>query len=129
MFDLDETPQRIEIYDNSHIQGSHPIGAMVVAGADGFIKSQYRKFNIKSEDIADGDDFAMMREVMQRRFSRLLKEHGPRDAGRNGDADSITPWPDLVLIDGGQGQLNAVRAILEETRRRGSANRRRSQGS
>ena len=114
VFDLAEPPRRIEVYDNSHIQGSNPVGAMIVAGEDGFIKSQYRKFNIRSEDISGGDDFGMMREVMQRRFSRLLKEHGPRGESRNGDDDTITPWPDLVLIDGGQGQLNAVKGVLDE---------------
>jgi excinuclease ABC subunit C len=113
VFDLPEPPRRIEVFDNSHIQGSHPIGAMVVAGEDGFIKSQYRKFNIKSQDISGGDDFAMMREVMERRFSRLLKEHGPRGQNATGE-DEVVPWPDLVLIDGGQGQLSAVKSILEE---------------
>jgi excinuclease ABC subunit C len=104
IFGLDAPPERIEIYDNSHIQGSAPIGAMVVAGADGFIKNSYRKFNIKSEGAA-GDDFAMMREVMSRRFGRQLKETPDRDE---------ESWPDLVLIDGGQGQVEAARQVLAE---------------
>ena len=110
VFGLAEFPTRIEVYDNSHIQGSNPVGGMIVAGPDGFMKSQYRKFNIKTEDIGS-DDFAMMREVLTRRFSRLLKEHGERASEAGGD----TPvWPDLVLIDGGQGQLSAVRGVLAE---------------
>ncbi len=104
VFALDAPPERIEIYDNSHIQGSAPIGAMVVAGPDGFIKNSYRKFNIKTEGAA-GDDFAMMREVMSRRFGRQLKENPERDE---------ESWPDLVLIDGGQGQLEAARGVLTE---------------
>ena len=111
VFELAEVPARIEVYDNSHIQGSNPVGAMIVAGPDGFMKSQYRKFNIKTEDIGS-DDFAMMREVLTRRFSRLLKEHGERASEAGGEG---TPaWPDLVLIDGGQGQLSAVRGVLAE---------------
>lgn len=113
-FDLEGPPQRIEVYDNSHIQGSNPVGAMIVAGPDGFVKSQYRKFNIRSQDISGGDDFGMMREVMQRRFSRLLKEHGPRSERSRQSDDGAPPWPDLLLIDGGQGQLNAVKGVLEE---------------
>jgi len=101
---LDAPPERIEIYDNSHIQGSAPIGAMVVAGPEGFIKNSYRKFNIKSEGAA-GDDFAMMREVLSRRFGRALREDPER---------SEEHWPDLVLIDGGQGQLEAARGVLTE---------------
>lgn len=104
-FDLDAPPQRIEVYDNSHIQGAHAVGAMIVAGPDGFIKSQYRKFNIKGEDLTPGDDFGMMKEVLTRRFKRLLKE----DPDRLGDA-----WPDLLLIDGGAGQVSAVHEILAE---------------
>ena len=104
VFGLDGAPERIEIYDNSHIQGHAPIGAMVVAGPDGFIKNSYRKFNIKSEEAA-GDDFAMMREVMSRRFGRQLKETPDR---------AEESWPDLVLIDGGQGQLEAARGVLAE---------------
>ncbi|WP_375155703.1 excinuclease ABC subunit UvrC [Neotabrizicola shimadae] len=104
-FDLDAPPQRIEIYDNSHIQGTNAVGGMVVAGPEGFLKSQYRKFNIKGEAGAQGDDFGMMKEVLTRRFERLLKE----DPERKSDA-----WPDLLLIDGGQGQVSAVGEILAE---------------
>jgi excinuclease ABC subunit C len=104
VFALDTPPERIEVYDNSHIQGTAPIGAMVVAGPDGFIKNAYRKFNIKTEGAA-GDDFAMMREVMTRRFGRALKENPDRDDEH---------WPDLVLIDGGQGQLEAARQVMTE---------------
>ena len=104
-FDLPEPPERIEVYDNSHIQGSNAVGGMVVAGPDGFIKNAYRKFNIKSDDLAPGDDFGMMREVLMRRFKRLLKEDGERDRGM---------WPDLLLIDGGKGQLSAVVETLTE---------------
>lgn len=104
-FDLDGPPQRIEVYDNSHIQGAHAVGAMIVAGPEGWEKSQYRKFNIRTEGLAPGDDFAMMREVLTRRFSRLVKE----------DPDRLTgAWPDLVLIDGGVGQVSAANAVLEE---------------
>ncbi|MFN3748220.1 MAG: excinuclease ABC subunit UvrC [Sphingorhabdus sp.] len=102
LFDLSEPPQRIEIYDNSHIQGSNALGAMVVAGPEGFIKGQYRKFNIKQ--AATNDDFAMMREVMERRFARAQEEDPDRDKGE---------WPDLVLIDGGKGQVSAVREVFE----------------
>jgi excinuclease ABC subunit C len=104
VFNLDGPPERIEIYDNSHIQGSAPIGAMVVAGPDGFTKNSYRKFNIKTEGAA-GDDFAMMREVLTRRFGRALREDPERDD---------ESWPDLVLIDGGQGQLEVARQVLGE---------------
>jgi len=110
-FGLAQPPQRIEVYDNSHIMGTNAVGAMIVAGPEGFIKNQYRKFNIRSTDITPGDDFGMMREVMQRRFSRLIREHGTEAA--NG-AEETPAWPDLVLIDGGQGQMSAVRAILGE---------------
>jgi len=102
-FDLDAPPMRIEVYDNAHIQGSDAVGGMIVAGAEGFLKSQYRKFNIKSAAGANSDDFGMMREVMTRRFERLLKE----DPDRKSDA-----WPDLLLIDGGAGQISAVAGIL-----------------
>jgi excinuclease ABC subunit C len=104
-FDLDGAPQRIEIYDNSHIQGTNAVGGMVVAGPEGFIKSQYRKFNIKGTDITPGDDFGMMKEVLTRRFERLLKEDPDRQSGA---------WPDLLLIDGGAGQVSAVTGILED---------------
>ncbi len=105
VFALDSTPERVEVYDNSHIAGSHPVGAMIVAGPEGFIKSAYRKFNIKDSELAPGDDYGMMREVMTRRFSRAQKEDPDRDRGQ---------WPDLVLIDGGLGQLNAVRQVLAD---------------
>jgi excinuclease ABC subunit C len=108
-FGLDAPPKRIEIYDNSHIQGTNAIGGMVVAGPEGFMKAQYRKFNIrgpgKSDTGAGGDDYAMMREVFERRFSRALRE----DAGRDGGT-----WPDLVLVDGGPGQLSSVMGVLAE---------------
>ena len=160
-FGLKAAPQRIEVYDNSHIMGTNAVGGMIVAGPEGFRKSQYRKFNIKSADIVPGDDFGMMREVLRRRFSRLLKE-APRDGTGEGEAEAVptapppapagdvgdlagdlaealveqlapgapgdapeeadalpdateaSPWPDLVLIDGGLGQLNAARAVLDE---------------
>lgn len=104
-FGLAESPERIEVYDNSHIQGSNAVGGMVVAGPEGFIKNSYRKFNIKSEEITPGDDFGMMREVLTRRFKRLLKEDSERERGM---------WPDLLLIDGGKGQLSAVHETLLE---------------
>ena len=104
-FDLDAPPMRIEVYDNAHIQGSDAVGGMIVAGVEGFLKSQYRKFNIKSAAGANSDDFGMMREVMTRRFERLLKE----DPDRKSDA-----WPDLLLIDGGAGQISAVAGILAD---------------
>jgi excinuclease ABC subunit C len=103
LFELPEPPRRIEIYDNSHIQGTNALGAMVVAGPEGFIKGQYRKFNIKQ--AATDDDFAMMREVFQRRFARAQEDDPDRDSGQ---------WPDLVLIDGGKGQVSSVKAALEE---------------
>lgn len=111
-FALPAPPRRIEVYDNSHIMGTNAVGGMIVAGPRGFVKNQYRKFNIRSQEITPGDDFGMMREVLTRRFSRLVKEHGSRaDAPR--DEDGFGPWPDLVFIDGGQGQLSAARGILE----------------
>jgi len=103
--ELSEPPQRIEVYDNSHIQGTSALGAMIVAGPDGFVKGQYRKFNIKRAETAPGDDFAMMREVMARRFGRAVAEDPDRELGT---------WPDLVLIDGGKGQMSAVREVIEE---------------
>ncbi|WP_010217616.1 excinuclease ABC subunit UvrC [Sphingomonas sp. PAMC 26621] len=105
LFDLPEPPDRIEVYDNSHIQGTNALGAMVVAGPEGFRKGQYRKFNIKNPDTIPGDDFGMMREVFGRRFARAQADDPDRDSG---------DWPDLVLIDGGRGQLNAVKGVLEE---------------
>ncbi len=114
-FKLERTPRRIEIYDNSHIMGTNAVGGMVVAGPEGFVKGQYRKFNIKSTDITPGDDFGMMKEVMTRRFSRLLKEEGKPDRTVETVEDAAFPaWPDVILIDGGQGQMTAVRAILKE---------------
>ncbi len=132
-FDLEGAPRRIEVYDNSHIMGTNAVGGMIVAGMEGFAKGQYRKFNIKSEDLVPGDDYGMMREVLTRRFSRLLKED-PREsvpeaeetAAPDGMEDQeseeqeaapaladMPAWPDLVLIDGGQGQLTAARETLE----------------
>jgi len=108
-FSLDHAPARIEVYDNSHIQGTNPVGAMIVAGPDGLMKNQYRKFNIRSEDLSAGDDYGMMREVLTRRFARLLKEAGPKHQPGPGDPPAADPqWPDLVLIDGGPGQLAAA---------------------
>jgi excinuclease ABC subunit C len=104
-FDLDSAPTRVEVYDNSHIQGAHAVGAMIVAGPDGFLKSQYRKFNFKDDSITPGDDFGMMKEVLTRRFKRLLKEDPSRQTEN---------WPDLLLIDGGAGQVSAVRQIMAE---------------
>jgi excinuclease ABC subunit C len=104
-FDLETPPARIEVYDNSHIQGTNAVGAMIVAGSDGFLKSQYRKFNIKGDDLTPGDDFGMMKEVLTRRFKRLLKEDPDRTSGT---------WPDLLLIDGGAGQVSAVAEIMGE---------------
>jgi excinuclease ABC subunit C len=110
---LPHPPKRIEVYDNSHIQGTNAVGAMIVAGPDGFIKNQYRKFNIRSEGLTPGDDYAMMREVLQRRFKRLLTPSAEGDAAKaRADDDSFPQWPDLVIIDGGRGQLNAIREIF-----------------
>jgi excinuclease ABC subunit C len=107
-FGLKAPPRRIEVYDNSHIQGSNPVGVMIVAGQQGFEKGQYRKFNIKG-DVAAGDDMGMMREVLHRRFKRL---QGEAPSAVPGDVDS--PWPDLVILDGGQPQLSAARETLQE---------------
>ena len=104
-FELAEPPKRIEVYDNSHIMGTNATGAMIVAGPEGFRKTNYRKFNIKRPETQPGDDFAMMREVLERRFARLEKEDPDRSSGE---------WPDLLLIDGGKGQLSAVCEILED---------------
>lgn len=138
IFNLPHRPNRIEIYDNSHIQGSSPIGAMVVTGREGFAKNQYRKFNFKPEEITAGDDFEMMRIMLTRRLKALIKEHGTsnpaliqspdeedEDAQKtntqheqtdqeNDDPGNIPPWPDLLLIDGGKGQLSAVMEIIEQ---------------
>ena len=107
LLDLDEPPERVEVYDNSHISGTNPVGGMIVAGPEGFQKAQYRKFNMKGEDLTPGDDYAMMRQMLTRRFSRLLKE-------RESDEDESWSMPDLVLIDGGPGQLSAAHGVLEE---------------
>ena len=104
-FGLEGPPQRIEVYDNSHIQGTNAVGGMIVAGPEGLMKNAYRKFNIKGDDLTPGDDFGMMKEVLNRRFSRLLKEDPDREKGM---------WPDLLLIDGGAGQVSAVAEIMEE---------------
>ena len=115
-FSLPRTPGRIEVYDNSHIGGTNAVGAMIVAGPEGFRKNQYRKFNIRSSDLTPGDDYGMMREVLERRFKRLLEEN-PRTAANNirelisGGAEDQS-WPDLLLIDGGQGQLDAAQETL-----------------
>ncbi|RFB78819.1 excinuclease ABC subunit UvrC [Methylovirgula sp. 4M-Z18] len=133
-FGLPEPIRRVEIYDNSHIMGTNAVGAMVVAGASGFMKQHYRTFNIKTPDLTPGDDFGMMREVLKRRFARLLKEKSEEVQEVNGerpdydiatdsyvpvekpgaDPDAFPARPDLVLIDGGKGQLEAARAVLEE---------------
>jgi excinuclease ABC subunit C len=104
-FELGDVPKRIEVYDNSHIMGTNATGAMIVAGPEGFRKNNYRKFNIKRPETQPGDDFAMMREVLERRFARLEKEDPDRQTGE---------WPDLLLIDGGKGQLSAVCDVLED---------------
>ena len=121
VFGLARPPRRIEVYDNSHIQGASAVGAMIVAGPEGLIKNQYRKFNIKSADLTPGDDYAMMREVLGRRFKRLLKEHGEADATGEppgspdpSDPPAMPAWPDLVLIDGGRGQLSAALETLRD---------------
>jgi excinuclease ABC subunit C len=105
VFDLPDVPKRIEVYDNSHIMGTNATGAMIVAGPEGFRKNSYRKFNIKRPETQPGDDFAMMREVLERRFARLEKDDPDRQSGE---------WPDLLLIDGGKGQLSAVCEVLED---------------
>jgi len=104
-FDLPAPPVRIEVYDNSHIQGTNAVGAMIVSGPEGFMKNSYRKFNIRGDDLTPGDDFGMMKEVLHRRFKRLLNEDPDRDKGL---------WPDLLLVDGGAGQVSAVAQIMRE---------------
>ena len=104
-FGMEAVPERIEVYDNSHVSGTNAVGGMIVAGPEGLMKNQYRKFNIKDQDLEPGDDFAMMREVLRRRFTRLQKEGAARDKGL---------WPDLVLVDGGQGQLSSAQAVFDE---------------
>jgi excinuclease ABC subunit C len=108
VFGLPAPPERIEVYDNSHIMGANPYGVMIVGGPEGFVKSAYRKYSIRGP-ITPGDDFAMMREVLERRFGRAMREHPDRDT-----PEAERSWPDLVLIDGGAGQLSAARAVLEE---------------
>jgi excinuclease ABC subunit C len=110
IFGLEEVPRRIEVYDNSHISGTNMVGAMVVAGEEGFSKKHYRTFNIKS-DISAGDDFGMMREVLTRRFSRLAAES---ETDAEDEQTGMPDWPDVVFIDGGAGQLNAVREVIAE---------------
>jgi excinuclease ABC subunit C len=127
VFVLPRPPRRIEVYDNSHIQGSNAVGAMIVAGMEGFQKNQYRKFNIRAADLAPGDDFGMMREVLSRRFKRLMNEAPrpmpgasspdaqpgePIDIAGGPDGEIASPWPDLVVIDGGRGQLSAAQETL-----------------
>jgi excinuclease ABC subunit C len=104
LFELENTPDRIEVYDNSHIQGTNAIGAMIVAGPEGFRKNQYRKYNIRNKELTPGDDFGMMREVLTRRFGRLQEDDPDRDKGQ---------WPDLVLIDGGKGQISAAMDVMK----------------
>ncbi|BAQ45355.1 MULTISPECIES: excinuclease ABC subunit UvrC [Methylobacterium] len=130
-FNLAAAPRRIEVYDNSHIMGTNAVGAMIVAGPTGFMKTHYRTFTIKSEEVKPGDDYGMMREVLQRRFARLVKEHPrtkaeagvaaaaggpsePEPAPDPNDTEAFPAWPDLVLIDGGRGQLEAARKALDE---------------
>ena len=127
VFALAGPPRRIEVYDNSHIQGSNAVGAMIVAGPEGFRKNQYRKFNIRTADLAPGDDFGMMREVLGRRFKRLMNEAPrgmpgamspaaqasvPLDVAGGPEGEDDSPWPDLVIIDGGRGQLTAAQETL-----------------
>ncbi|WP_339832424.1 excinuclease ABC subunit UvrC [uncultured Parvibaculum sp.] len=117
VFGLEQAPERIEVYDNSHIQGSKAVGGMIVAGPEGFMKSQYRKFNIRDAEMAAGDDYAMMREVLTRRFTRLLKENdGDGNAADTGPEETRpdAAWPDLILIDGGAGQLKVALEVLSE---------------
>jgi excinuclease ABC subunit C len=109
-FGLDQPPRRIEVYDNSHIQGAHALGAFIVAGPDGFEKAQYRKFNIKTDDLTPGDDYAMMREVLSRRFARMVKE----EADSSGADNARWKRPDLVLIDGGPGQLSIACQVFAD---------------
>jgi excinuclease ABC subunit C len=127
---LPRAPHRVEVYDNSHIAGTNAVGAMIVAGPEGFQKNQYRKFNIRSSDLAPGDDFGMMREVLSRRFKRLMKEApragasapapdasivpmpAPNDMPIDISGSGGSPWPDLVIIDGGRGQLAAAQETL-----------------
>ncbi|MEQ9143659.1 MAG: excinuclease ABC subunit UvrC [Parvibaculaceae bacterium] len=122
-FGLETPPERIEIYDNSHIQGTNQVGGMVVAGPEGFLKNQYRKFNIKEGSVEPGDDYGMMRQALTRRFTRLLKESAAETENDDGSAEKETSapasprgagWPDVILIDGGQGQLTVANEVMEE---------------
>jgi excinuclease ABC subunit C len=117
LFGLPHPPRRVEVYDNSHVMGTNAVGAMIVAGPEGFSKNHYRKFNIRSADLSPGDDYGMMREVIGRRFGRLVKEAGPRPQPGSqpgaDSADTIGAWPDLLLVDGGKGQLAAVTDALK----------------
>jgi excinuclease ABC subunit C len=123
-FGLTAAPRRIEVFDNSHTQGANAVGAMIVAGPEGFVKGQYRKFNIKSETLTPGDDYAMMREVLTRRFRRLVTEESEASAraetpaemalGEDADDDTFPDRPDLVLIDGGAGQLSVAREVMAD---------------
>ena len=114
-FGMDAPPERIEVYDNSHISGTNAVGGMIVAGPEGFRKNQYRKFNIKDPDTEPGDDYAMMREVLTRRFARLVKDQAAIDNAEEGEATEPQPdWPDLVLIDGGAGQLSIVQSVFDD---------------
>ena len=130
IFGLETPPKRIEVYDNSHIQGRHAVGGMIVSGPEGLRKNAYRKFNIRGEDIVPGDDYGMMREVLTRRFQRLLKqrEAAEAEAETETEAEAVpdeaiagdeaprneADWPDLILIDGGKGQLAAATQVLQE---------------
>ena len=117
LFDLPKPPTRIEVYDNSHIQGKNALGAMIVAGKDGFVKNQYRKYNFSDTDLKGGDDFEMMRQMLRRRLKNLIKDCGGTQPPKPEDtpvSSAIPLWPDLLLIDGGKGQLSAVSDVLEE---------------
>jgi excinuclease ABC subunit C len=127
-FGLPRPPRRVEVYDNSHVMGTNAVGAMIVAGPEGFSKNHYRKFNIRSPETAPGDDFAMMREVIRRRFGRLLKEAGPRPDAEIENGEALGPWPDLLLIDGGKGQLGRRDGRTGEARHRHPPRRLRRQG-
>ncbi|HRJ70363.1 MAG TPA: excinuclease ABC subunit UvrC [Beijerinckiaceae bacterium] len=113
-FGLEKPPRRIDVFDNSHIMGANAVGAMIVAGEQGFMKTHYRTFNIRAQDLTPGDDYGMMREVLSRRFGRLQKEAARDDGEPPRDTEAFPAWPDLVLIDGGKGQLDAARSVLAD---------------
>jgi len=114
-FGLEETPRRIETFDNSHIMGTNAVGGMIVAGPEGLSRKHYRTFNIKSDELTPGDDFGMMREVLTRRLTRLARESPPeRDTGAEDDANALPDWPDVLLIDGGKGQLSAAQSVVDD---------------